>query len=73
MYACIWQCNCDGQYFYITLFCYQHGAEGRLSEKFASAMQHVSGEDVRYSFLPFAIYIHFGAYHSPKLRAKKLF
>ncbi|XP_038882829.1 phosphoinositide phosphatase SAC7 [Benincasa hispida] len=32
-----------------------HGAEGRLSEKFANAMQHVTGDDVRY--------LHFDFHH----------
>ncbi|KAG6594734.1 Phosphoinositide phosphatase SAC7, partial [Cucurbita argyrosperma subsp. sororia] len=30
-----------------------HGAEGRLSEKFASASQHVTGDDVRYLHFDF--------------------
>lgn len=30
------------------VFLDQHGGEGRLSEKFADVMQHVSGDDVRY-------------------------
>ncbi|XP_047314895.1 phosphoinositide phosphatase SAC7-like [Impatiens glandulifera] len=33
----------------------KHGAEGRLSEKFASAMQHVASDDVRY--------LHFDFHH----------
>ncbi|CAK9320819.1 unnamed protein product [Citrullus colocynthis] len=32
-----------------------HGAEGRLSEKFSNAMQHVTGDDVRY--------LHFDFHH----------
>ncbi|KAJ8545111.1 hypothetical protein K7X08_017694 [Anisodus acutangulus] len=32
-----------------------HGGEGRLSEKFANAMQHVTGDDVRY--------LHFDFHH----------
>ena len=26
---------------------FQHGGEGRLNEKFANALQHVDGDDVR--------------------------
>ncbi|KAK4348011.1 hypothetical protein RND71_034350 [Anisodus tanguticus] len=33
----------------------KHGGEGRLNEKFANAMQHVSGDDVRY--------LHFDFHH----------
>ncbi|XP_055805282.1 phosphoinositide phosphatase SAC6-like [Solanum dulcamara] len=33
----------------------KHGAEGRLNEKFANAMQHVAGDDVRY--------LHFDFHH----------
>ncbi|XP_043709836.1 phosphoinositide phosphatase SAC7-like [Telopea speciosissima] len=31
----------------------QHGSEGRLSEKFANAMQHVSSDDIRYMHFDF--------------------
>ncbi|XP_010547401.1 PREDICTED: phosphoinositide phosphatase SAC6-like [Tarenaya hassleriana] len=31
----------------------KHGGEGRLSEKFASAMQHITGDDVRYLHFDF--------------------
>lgn len=31
----------------------KHGGEGRLSEKFADAMQHISGDDVRYLHFDF--------------------
>jgi len=31
-------------------FCDQHGGEGRLSERFAGAMQHITGDDVRYGY-----------------------
>lgn len=39
------------------VFLDQHGGEGRLSEKFADVMQHVSGDDVRYC--------HFHYYYFP--------
>lgn len=34
-------------YSYATFVTFQHGGEGRLSEKYAGAMQHVVSDDVR--------------------------
>lgn len=43
-------------FYEIAIFDDQHGGEGRLSEKFSNAMQHVVGDDVRYNLFSFTIF-----------------